>query len=117
MPAFLNPLAARLAILALTTVAGAVVPAITMDRPVLKWAAGRWGPAIVESAEDRINDHFDVRPQPRPNPQSTVVKTPKRYDDGINLSAEAVVDINEPKTEQSYNPLPSRFPRLFQNRR
>ena len=117
MPAFLNPIAARLAILALTTVAGAVVPAITMERPVLKWAAGRFGPAIVDAAEDRINDHFDVRPQPQPQPQPApkVVQTPVRYDDGIDLSAEAVVDIGDP--EPHYNPSPRRFPRLFQNRR
>lgn len=113
MPVFLNPLAARLAILALTTAAGAVVPVITMDRPVLKFVAGRFGPAIVDAAEERINDHFDVQPQ------QPVIREPIRYDDGISLATEAVIDIGLEDREEPQYPFRTQtriFPRFFQNR-
>jgi len=51
----------RLAALAITFAATSAVPYILMDRPVLSAAWGRFGPVIVDRAQDRVDDLIDSR--------------------------------------------------------
>jgi len=49
----------RLIALGFTLLVTAVVPFLTQDRPRLAKVWGKYGPVIVDTAKERINDHID----------------------------------------------------------
>lgn len=58
MFASFSPLVARVLILAISAAASTAVPYALQDRPVLRWTWDRFGPVVVDMAEERIDDQF-----------------------------------------------------------
>lgn len=85
-------LAARLAVLVVTTVATTVVPVLVQDRPILKWTWNRFGPVIETRVKDRVQDRLDPQVETVPVNHRQPQLDPQPYNDGVQLTVPACVD-------------------------